>query len=182
LVALVQVKTAFIEAQEGALSMITNLLQLTEPEQTVVEERLGASAPRVVHLLLEARQWAYEHTTPDEFDSRFPEFVAAYRLNPALADVAAVYVLSHAGNDEVQEVDRRGFELMLSRKPPESWNEADEKTWAAFMESCDKEYATPSQRLVCQNIIERGTPTTRTELEEAWAFAHLREWVRSQVH
>ena len=165
------------------------LLELTNQEQCVVEERLGKTVPQTVDILLAALSWAFARTKPQNFRRRFRKFVAAHGLNPALADVAADFVLTFTASDEEQEIDRRGFELMFLGKPTDQWDEADEldeaaeQTWTAFMESCRKAYdqATPSMQLAIQNMIDRGTPTTEQEVEEMQVLAHLREWARSQI-
>src|SRR5262245_61071322 len=115
------------------------LLELTEQEKGVVEERLGTTVAQATEVLLEAQEWARENTTPQEFEYHFPEFVSAHCLSPAVADVAANFVLTLTQSEDELEIDERGFELLLSRKPPEIWNETDQQTWAAFMESCRKD-------------------------------------------
>ena len=169
------------------MAINNKLLRLTKQEKRIVQERLGVSVPEAIHLLNEAWGWAIDHfkTTPEEFESRFPEFVAAYGLNnPVMADVVKDYVLSFVGSDEDEEADRRGFELMALDKSQEDWTEADEQVCEAFEGSCDRawERATASEKLLTHNIIERGTPTTREELKEAVALAHLREWARNQIN
>ena len=163
--------------------MTKKLLKLTKQEKRVIRERLGVSVPEAIRLLYAAYEWATETTTPQEFESRFPEFVAAHGLNPTMADVAGDFVLSCTASSEEQEIDRRGFELMVSRKPREDWTEADEQTWAVFMESCKKEneQATVSVKLASRNLIDRGTPTTREEVKKMQGLAHLREWSRTQI-
>jgi hypothetical protein len=164
------------------------LLELTSQEQRVIEERLGKTVPQAVDILLAALQWAFDNATPQNFKRRFRKFVAAHSLNPALADVAADFVLTFTASDEEQEIDRRGFALMFSKKPDkldeaDELDEADKQTWTAFLESCRKAYeqATPSMKLATQNMIDRDQPTTEQEVEEMQVLAHLREWARSQI-
>jgi len=160
-----------------------NLLELTEREKRVVEQLLGVTPEQAVAVLLAAVEWAFEHTTPQDFEQRFPEFVAMYKLKPAMVEVASTYVLGHvAGEDE--EADRAGFELLFSDKPESEWDEADEQVSTAFWESCKKAYeqATESMRLVTKNIAKDNRPVTRQELGNACALAHLREWARTQIN
>jgi hypothetical protein len=160
-----------------------NLLELNKPEKRLVELHLGVTVNQAVALLLAAREWAFENTTPQNFEHRFPEFIAKYELTPAMADLASTYVLDQTASDEEQERDRRGLELLYSKQPGDDWSEADEQVWDAFMESAKKasEQAPASMNLIVQNLIERGTPTTKQELENALALARLREWARSQI-
>jgi hypothetical protein len=160
-----------------------NLLELNEQEKRVVEQRLGVTVNQAVALLLAAREWAFENATPQNFEYRFPEFVAMYKLTPAMADVASTYVLDQTASDEEQEVDRRGFELLCSKQPGETWSEAEEQVWDAFMESAKKaaEQASASMNLIVKNVIERDMPTTKQEIENVLALAHLREWARAQI-
>src|SRR5271166_4319320 len=107
------------------------LIQLTEDEEHIVEQRLETSLSEAVYILQDVLDWALEFTTPDEFESRFVEFAQRYRLAPAWAEVAASYVLNYVADDEEIETDRRGFELMF-RKRKDAWDETDQQTWAAF--------------------------------------------------
>jgi hypothetical protein len=140
---------------------------------------------QAVALLLAAQEWAFKNATPQNFEYRFPEFIATHKLTPAMADVASTFVLDQVASDEEQEVDRRGFELMLmcSKQPDEAWSEANEQVWDAFTESAEREakQATASIHLIIKNLIERDMPTTKQELENALALARLREWARSQI-
>jgi len=133
-----------------------NLLELNEQEKRVVELRLGVTVNQAVALLLAAQEWAFKNTTPQNFEQRFPEFIAMYNLTPAMADVASTYVLDQTASDEDedQEVDRRGFELMCSKKQDEAWSEADQQVWDDFMESAKKaaDQATASMKLVLKNV------------------------------
>src|SRR5262249_12604064 len=160
-----------------------NLLELNEQEKRVVEQRLGVTVNQAVALLLAAKEWAFANATPQNFESRFPEFIAMYKLTPAMAEVASTYVLGQTASDEEQEADRRAFELMFSKQPGDAWSEAEEQVWDAFMESAKKaaEQAPASTRLIMKNLIERGLPVTKQELENALGLAHLREWARSQI-
>jgi acyl-CoA-binding protein len=137
-----------------------------------------------VAVLLAAREWAFEHTTPQDFEQRFPEFVARLKLKPAMAEVASTYVLGQTASDEDQEIDRRGFELICSKKEEEAWSEADEQVWSAFMESCKKaaEQASASMVLAMKNLGKRRLPATRQEVDNTCALAHLREWARAQIN
>jgi hypothetical protein len=186
MVVVVVVAAPLPRSMKGSDGMAINnkLLRLTKQEKRIVQERLGVSVPEAIRLLYAAYEWATETTTPQEFESRFAEFVAAHGLNPVMADVAGDFVLSLTASYEEQEIDRRGFELLVSRKPSEDWTEADEQTWAAFMESCKKEneQATASMKLFCGNLIDRDKPTTREEVKEMQGLAHLREWARSQIN
>jgi hypothetical protein len=166
-----------------AKQTMKKILELTKQEQRVIENCLGTSVSQAVDLLIAAQQWAFENTTPRDFETRFPEFVASRGLTPTLADVATTYVLSWTQTNEEKEVDRRGFELLVSNKPREAWSEADERAWVAFMDSCTEavEQATESQRLAICNLIDRGTPTTLKEVEEWGPLAHLREWARLSI-
>jgi hypothetical protein len=160
--------------------MNTELLELTEQEKRIVRERLGVSERRVTRLLLAASRWARKNTTPEEFESRFPEFIAAYKLNPAIAEVATNYVLSFVdtASDEEHELDERCKLMLVS-----GLDKTNEEDWEAFMGHCKKAHdeATASERLLVHNIAERGVPTTQEEIEEALALAHLREWVCTQI-
>jgi hypothetical protein len=158
-----------------------NLLELTKREKRVVEQLLGVTPEQAVAVLLAAVEWAFEHTTPQDFEQRFPEFVAMYKLKPAMVEVASTYVLDHvAGEDE--EADRAGFELLFSNKA--EWDEADEQVSTAFFDSCKKAYeqASESMRLVTENLAKDDRPVTRQELGNACALAHLREWARAQIN
>jgi hypothetical protein len=158
-----------------------NLLELTEQEKRLVEQLLGVTPEQAVAVLLAAREWAFEHTTPQDFEHQFPEFVAKLKLKPAMAEVASTYVLSHVGGED-EEVDRAGFELLFSKK--ETWDEADQQVWSAFMESCKKaaKQASASMVLAMKNLGKRRMPATRQEVENACALAHLREWARAQIN
>ena len=160
-----------------------NLLELNEQEKRVVELHLGVTVNQAVALLLAAQEWAFKNATPQNFESRFPEFIAMYKLTPAMANVASTFILDQTASDEEQEADRRGFELLCSKKQDEAWSEADEQVWDAFMESAKKaaEQATASTHLIMKTLIERDMPTTKQEIENACALACLREWARSQI-
>jgi hypothetical protein len=161
-----------------------NLLELTKREQRVVEQLLGVTTEQAVAVLLAAREWAFEHTTPQDFEHQFPEFVAKYKLKPAMVEVASTYILDQTASDEDQEIDRRGFELICSKEQDEAWSEADEQVWTAFMESAERaaEQATASMNLIVKNLAERDLPATKQEIENACALAHLREWARTQIN
>ena len=161
-----------------------NLLELTKQEKRVVEQYLGVTLEQAVAVLLAAAEWAFKNTSPQDFERQFPEFVAMYKLKPAMAEVASTYVLNQVGEEEEMEVDRAGFELMFLNKSEEAWGEADEQVFTAFMESCKKatEQASASLLLVCKNLYKRGMPTTKQEIENACALAHLREWARAQIN
>jgi hypothetical protein len=157
-----------------------NLLELNEQEKCVVEQRLGVTVNQAVAILLAAREWAFENATPQNFETRFPEFIAMYKLTPAMAEVASTYVLGLTASDEEQEADRRGFELMFSKKP---LSKADKQVLDAFIESAKNaaKQASASMRLINKNLFERNLPATKQELENALVLAHLREWARSQI-
>jgi hypothetical protein len=159
-----------------------NLLELTKREKRVVKQLLGVTPEIAVAVLLAAREWAFEHTTPQDFEQQFPEFVAMYKLKPAMAEVASTYVLDQTASDEDQEIDRRGFELLASNKS--ELDEAEEQVWTAFLESCKKaaEQASASLRLAVDNLVKGDRPVTKQELDNAWALAHLREWARTQIN
>jgi hypothetical protein len=160
---------------------MTDLLQFTPAETHLVEEYLQTSVRRATHLLLAAQEWAWENTTTQDFESRFPEFAASYKLNPALAQCAVGYVWRYQELNELNEADKRGLELFFSQK--EDWDEADEQVCAAFMDSCMEasEQASASELMVANNLIQRDLPTTEGEMKEAMALAHLREWARTRV-
>jgi len=92
-----------------------NLLELNEQEKRVVELHLGVTVNQAVALLLAAQEWAFKNATPQNFEYRFPEFIAMYKLTPAMANVASTFILDQTASDEEQEADRRGFELLCSR-------------------------------------------------------------------
>src|SRR5215472_11335816 len=152
-----------------------NLLELTKQEKRVVEQYLGVTLEQAVAVLLAAAEWAFKNTSPQDFERQFPEFVAMYKLKPAMAEVASTYVLNQVGEEEEMEADRAGFELMFLNKSEEAWGEADEQVFTAFMESCKKatEQASASLLLVCKNLYKRGMPTTKQEIENACALCSL---------
>ena len=55
-----------------------NLLELTKREKRVVEQLLGVTPEQAVAVLLAAVEWAFEHTTPQDFEQRFPQRVCCY--------------------------------------------------------------------------------------------------------
>jgi hypothetical protein len=158
--------------------LVTDLIQLTPAETRLVEEHLQTSVHHAIHLLLAAQNWAWEKTTPQDFESRFPEFVASYKLSPAMAQCAVDYVWQCQELNEPNEADEPGLELLFSHK--EDFDEADQQAWAAFMDSCTEcaQAASASMNMVVRNCMQRGLPTTEGELCEAMALAHLREWTK----
>jgi hypothetical protein len=160
-------------------------LELTNQEERIVEERLGVSTQRAVHLLNAAWDWATEHTeSAEDFEARFPEFASSYRLPPTMAKLAVDYVIQSAAANTMSDADMRGFELMVSKKPEAEWTEDDTQAWEAFMASCKTAAmeASPSMRLYVTKIKDRGIPTTNGEIKEAAGLAYLREWARAQIN
>jgi hypothetical protein len=165
---------------------IMSLLQLTEAEQRIIQEHMGANVPRIVHLLNAAYDWAVKNGTPEDFQNQFPRFIADYRLTPALAKLAEDYVLSWTCSDEEMEreqLEMRGLAVLLSKEPEEHQTEADKAAVAAFLEGAKNEYetASASQREMCLNVVARDLPTTKGEIDEGMVLAYLREWVHRQI-
>jgi hypothetical protein len=164
---------------------MSELLELTKQEERIVKERLGVSARRAVHRLIAAWEWAIEHTeSQEDFEARFPEFAAKYRLTPAITKLAVDYVIQSAAANTMSDADMRGFELMVSKKPEAEWTEDDDRAWEAFEASCKKAAleANASERLYVTKIKDRGIPTTNGEIKEAAGLAYLREWARAQIN